>query len=712
VLLTIGIDNYPKLRGLSHLQFAEADARGVADVFEHLYGFEVVPLYGPAASKGEINTELKRLGDELGDGDVLVVFFAGHGLVIPTADGNRAGYLIPASADLDATDFRDPGRWSDQALDMRQLTSDIEKMNARHVLFIADACCSGFMTTRGTLARPDLQTFLLKSSRAVLTATTQSQAARENEAARHGHFTAALLDELRRDDAMSVVDLFAPVVQRVARETNGGMTPTLGHFGGGEGTFVFIPKSIPRSEIEADLGGRVPGNEPPKGLAGVAARQRERLALVTTEAELYQAMTAVPYDFAPRAEEIRQAWEKRFARFRENAGAGDPWAMAALHVCYARGLGTGKNPEQAYFWARQLDGVKNPAGAGRFFLAECRRHGLAVPKQTPAAENLYREAAAQGFFPGEFFAAETTLRKKSPTADEIADVKKVLERGRERKFPPAIRLLGRIHDGGFAGIKPDPKLSVALFEEAAGLGDTQAMIFAYKALGAGRPGVARDIKAAERYLRQASDQGDADAEYQLAMEFAGDNSDRVLNFKSDDRELFRWAMLAAEQAHPEAQCKIARCYASGSGTERNVDSAKKWCEKAAAQNSPDAFFLQGEWYQSGIVLGPPNKDKAAAQYRRAADLGHPTASMAYVTLWRLPTGGFVFRTGNWMEILRQATRAAGTMPVKEGNELVWEAHKYLILGQGVTDEVRWEQFRKTYPEEWREMAKRLNLPAK
>jgi TPR repeat protein len=713
VLLTIGIDSYPKLRGLSQLHFAEADARGVAEVFERLYGFEVVPLYGPAASKKEINATLERLGEELGDGDVLVVFFAGHGLVIPAADDNRAGYLIPADADLDATDFHEPERWSDQALDMRRLTSDIERMKAQHVLFIADACCSGFMTTRGALARADLKTFLFQKSRAVFAATTQSQSARENAAAQHGHFTAALLDELRRDDAMSVVDLFAPIVRRVAKETNGGMTPTLGHFGSGEGTFVFIPKSIPRSEIEADLGGRVPATEPPKGLAGVAARQRERLALVTTEAELYQAMVTRPYAFAPRAEEIRQAWEKRFARFRENAGAGDPWAMAALHVCYARGLGTGKNPELAYFWARQLDAVEKPAGAGQFFLAECYRHGLAVAKQTSAAEKLYRDAAARGFLPGEFFVAETTLRKKSPTADEIAGVKKVLERGRERKYPPAIGLLAWLNDGGFAGVKPDPKMSVALFEEAAGLGDTQGMIFAYKALGAGRPGVARDVARAERYLRQAADQGDADAQFRLAIEYAADNSGRVLNFKSDDGELFRWALLAAEQGHPGAQVTVALACANGYGTERNADLAKQWCEKAAAQNYPDAFFLQGEWYQSGVVLGPPNKDKAAAQYRRAADLGHPKASLAYVTLWRLPTGGFVFRTGNWMEILRQATRAAmtGNMPPKEADDLVWNAYKHLIQGQGNTDAVRWEQFRKTYPEEAREMAKRLDLPA-
>src|SRR5262249_32627640 len=124
--------------------------------------------------------------------------------------------------------------------------------------------------------------------------------------------------------------------------------------------------------------------------------------------------------------------------------------------------------------------------------------------------------------------------------------------------------------------------------------------------------------------------------------------------------------------------------------------------------------LQGEWYREGSVLGPRDREKAAEKFRRAADLGHPKASLAYVTLYRLPTGGFVLRTANWMEILRRANRAAmtGSMSPTEADDLVWGAYRYLIQGQGNTDAVRWAQFGKAYPEEAREMARRLELPAK
>eukprot|EP01136_Pigoraptor_vietnamica_P006912 Opistho-1_new@40448 len=44
VLVSIGINHYPKLRGTTDLRFAAADAAEVADVCESLYGYEVVRL--------------------------------------------------------------------------------------------------------------------------------------------------------------------------------------------------------------------------------------------------------------------------------------------------------------------------------------------------------------------------------------------------------------------------------------------------------------------------------------------------------------------------------------------------------------------------------------------------------------------------------------------------------------------------------------------
>src|SRR4051794_18117145 len=171
VVVAVGINRYESLTGTADLRFAEADARAFADLTRDAYGYESETILGSEATKVGIERTLERYGQELGDQDALIVFFAGHGQVIELPESGEAGYLIPADARLDINSRTDADRWATEALDMQYLTELIEGMGARHVLFIADACASGFMTKRGSLERWDLKTFLFDRSRTVLTAT-------------------------------------------------------------------------------------------------------------------------------------------------------------------------------------------------------------------------------------------------------------------------------------------------------------------------------------------------------------------------------------------------------------------------------------------------------------------------------------------------------------------------------------------------------------
>ena len=121
VLLSIGVNAYPHLRsaGRVDLNFAEADAEAIAGLARSHYGYEAETILGPAATKERIEQALERYGRELGDGDALIVFFAGHGKVVDLPRQGEAGYLIPADARLDLDDGADAASWADQALDMR-----------------------------------------------------------------------------------------------------------------------------------------------------------------------------------------------------------------------------------------------------------------------------------------------------------------------------------------------------------------------------------------------------------------------------------------------------------------------------------------------------------------------------------------------------------------------------------------------------------------
>src|SRR6185369_6233580 len=108
---------------------------------------------------------------------------------------------------------------------------------------------------------------------------------------------------------------------------------------------------------------------PNRGLLGAARRLAEAGKQLTTYPEAVAILEAEDYRLSSAPEDGRAAWEARFERFQRNAALGDVWAMMALHLCYAKGLGTDKDPERAYHWARQVTRVRKPVGC--YLLGRC-----------------------------------------------------------------------------------------------------------------------------------------------------------------------------------------------------------------------------------------------------------------------------------------------------------------------------------------------------
>ena len=597
VLVSVGINHYPRLRGTTDLRYAEADAAEFAEVCATLYGFEVVRLTGEKATKREIELTLKRFAGDLGNEDALIAYFAGHGQVVPLPGGDESGYLLPSDADLDITDTGDPARWATQAIDMQHLSDALDGTNARHVVLLADACCSGFLTRRGALERADLKTFLLgDKSRTVLAATTKRQSAREDATMKHGYFTAAILDELRKEDAASVLDLYMPVMKGVAAKTNGSMTPQFGQVGTGDGMFVFIPKSIPRSQVEADLNGRSLEGTPARGLAGVQARARERAGARTTFAEVVEAYEAQPYRHSATPEEAGKKWEAKLARYEQNAGLGDPWAMAALHFCFAKGLGTEKYPDRAYHWARQTDRFKSPAGLGRFLLARCYEFETGVGKNPQAADRLYREAA-EAEFPlallarGERVAVTTKpgligLRPGERAATEN-DLTRAFDAGVLSASVPLSRFVFYDSKPGRAVVEK----AVTRLEAAAGKDVATAHQALWVVYARDRENFPKkDLPKAEAHLLRAGSLGYAFSQRMLAAEYYRKRPfDLPLStLPQDFKEAHRWASLAAAQEDPGGHFILALLHRDGDGLEVNLDKMKMHLEEAARLKYPAA----------------------------------------------------------------------------------------------------------------------------
>lgn len=77
---------------------------------------------------------------------------------------------------------------------------------------------------------------------------------------------------------------------------------------------------------------------------------------------------------------------------------------------------------------------------------------------------------------------------------------------------------------------------------------------------------------------------------------------------------------AAEAGDSEAQLRVAKCYAAGSGVEQDVVKAFKWMEKAAHSGSAYAAAWLAGAYGSGLGV-EPNSEKQLQWTRIAAERG-------------------------------------------------------------------------------------------
>lgn len=622
VALVIGIDDYPNLLPRKDLRQAEADARAVADVFRREFGYEVVTLTGAKATKAGVLDLLDRHGRAVGDQDALVVYFAGHGQVIDLPVSGEAGFLVPSDAALDLENKADLARWERQAIDMKGVVDGLNRTPAKHVLLIADACCSGYMTgaARGALADPDLKHFLANPARTVLAATTRRQGARD------GLFTPALLRQLRaldrpgaRPEAASVYDLFQPLLKEVGRASEGNMTPQVSQVGDGDGMFVFVPTAVPRAEVDA-------------ALRGAGVRRQAELKQFTTPAEVYALTDASDYRFAVDAEDRRRAWEDRLERYRRNAQVGDAWAMAALHFCYAAGIGADKDAGLAYFWARQADRSNQAPGLGRYLLGRCYEAGTGVGVAGPGGQELsrrlFRESEKQGCVLGRYAVAADKARGGTAPG-EAADGRRALaECAHAGVHGSELELANDL-----LRPRPDPanpadaKAAVALLEKGE-LRESAACSFRlYEVFGRGVPPVLpADMQRAATHLAAAAGRGHPEALYVLGSEYAL-GKPGGLKLVPDERRGFQLLDRAAQAGHGGAAVKTAVMLAKGRGVAVDQAAAKQRLEDAVRRGSAEASYTKGGWHLDGFVLAMSDEE-AVASFRRAADGGHVRASYA------------------------------------------------------------------------------------
>jgi Caspase domain len=233
----IGINDYqhwPKL------QYAVNDARAVENLVRGLGFDEVITILDGDATEQRIRYVL---GDELHaktqDDDRVFIFFAGHGQTQDLQDDMKDGFIIPVDGDLN--------NYYSTAISMQQLQRLADRIRAKHILYVMDACFSGLLLRlRGEALNDPPRELTTAPARQVLTAGKEGEKVAETGG--HGLFTKSLLSglagaaDLNKDGYITASELYQYITPQVHEGSRNSQNPVFGRLGYGQGEFVFVRK--------------------------------------------------------------------------------------------------------------------------------------------------------------------------------------------------------------------------------------------------------------------------------------------------------------------------------------------------------------------------------------------------------------------------------------------------------------------------------------
>ena len=139
---------------------------------------------------------------------------------------------------------------------------------------------------------------------------------------------------------------------------------------------------------------------------------------------------------------------------------------------------------------------------------------------------------------------------------------------------------------------------------------------------AGRGAVKQDLDRAVFWFQEASNNGVANAKYNLGVLYhqglgVPSNLNKAISLYKD----------AAAMGHPEAQYNLGIANIEGIGVPYNPGNAAQYFERAAGQGVVEAAYNLGLIYENGL-LGETQPDIALTWYKYAADAGSPEAKSA------------------------------------------------------------------------------------
>ncbi|NWH06904.1 SUMF1/EgtB/PvdO family nonheme iron enzyme [Desulfobacter latus] len=237
--LVIGVSRYT--RGWSDLPGVKEDIRDVKVVLED-HGFHVTTLPDPNLAELEQGIKNFITTRGMGTDNRLLIYFAGHGhTVAPKYGGAKLGYLVPRGAPNPYEDLRG---FKSKALSFKRIEEYALSIDAKHAVFIFDACFSGSLLSMVRAVPEEINNKTAKPVRQFFTSGNEKEKVPDKSIFK-AQFVAALNGEgdLNRDGYVTGTELGSFLQKNVARYSRETQHPQYGTIRNpylDKGDFVFI----------------------------------------------------------------------------------------------------------------------------------------------------------------------------------------------------------------------------------------------------------------------------------------------------------------------------------------------------------------------------------------------------------------------------------------------------------------------------------------
>ncbi|TRM59485.1 hypothetical protein BD626DRAFT_508463, partial [Schizophyllum amplum] len=286
---------------------------------------------------------------------------------------------------------------------------------------------------------------------------------------------------------------------------------------------------------------------------------------------------------------------------RRLATQGDAYAEAQFFManCHGTGaLGLQVDHERAYHLYLQAAKQNHPAACYR--VAVCNEIGAGTRREPPRASAFYRKAASLGdtaaMYKLGMILLHGMLGEQRNPREAIAWLKRAAEQADEEN-PHALHELGLLYEQPNSQLVPfDPGYAKALFTQAAHLGYTQSQYKLGQCYEYGHITCPVDPKRSIAWYTKAAEKGDSEAELALSGWYLT-GSEGVL--KQSDSEAYLWARRAANKGLSKAEYAVGYYTEVGIGVKQDVEHAKRWYMRAAAQGNKRAMARLTEMKRMG-----------------------------------------------------------------------------------------------------------------